>query len=113
MDYGLSEFDFWNMTLAEIVRHIESKQRIQKMEAKDKAMFDYVLADLIGKSISRIYSSSATYPTIDEVFPTLFEKEQIEEQKQMKKDELSAIRFRQFAESFNKKFNQEVDKEDG
>lgn len=103
LDYGISEFEFWNMTIAELVRAIESKKRIEKRQQQEKASFDYILADLIGRSISRIYSSAATMPDINTVYPSLFESEEIIEQKKAKQAELSAIRFRQFAHSYNSK----------
>lgn len=90
------------MTPAEIERLIESKARVKAKEDKEKASFDYILADLIGKSISRIYSSSAKLPEINEAYPSLFESEDIEEKKQERKDELSALRFKQFAQAYNK-----------
>ena len=96
------------MTIAELDRLIESKKRIQKREQQDKASFDYILADLIGRSIARLYSSSARMPEISAAYPTLFDSEEIQEKKQEKKDELSALRFKQFAQSYNKKFNKEV-----
>ena len=101
---GISEYDFWNFTLAELIRAVDSKKRIQKEEARNKANFDYLLADLIGRSVSRVYSSSATMPTIDAVYPSLFDSEEVQEIKQQKKDELSALRFKHFAESHNRKF---------
>ena len=92
------------MTLAELIRLIESKKRVQMIEAKDKAQFDYILADLIGRSIARVHSSANKYPGIAEAYPSLFNKEEIEEEVVKKKDELSALRFKQFTQSFNKKF---------
>lgn len=96
------------MTLAELTRAIDSKKRIQKHQAQEKACNDYILADLIGKSIARIYSSSAKMPEIAEAYPALFNTEYIEEQKTIKQDELSALRFKQYANFHNKKFNQGV-----
>ena len=111
LDYGISELDFWSMTLAELNRAVESKKRIQKIEAQEKAYYDYVLGDLIGRSIARIHSSSNRYPPIPEVYPNLFESEAVEEKIQEKKDELSVLRFKQFAQSYNAKYNKEVGKE--
>lgn len=104
LDVGMSEHEFWNMTLAEIDRYIESKKRVMKIEAQEKATYDYILGDLIGRSIARVYSSSAKYPEIYDVYPTVFDKEKIEEAKRERTMELSALRFKQFAESFNKQF---------
>lgn len=109
---GISEHDFWSMTLAELIRAVDSKKRIQKQQAQEKASLDYILADLIGRSISRIYSSANTVPSIAEVYPSLFDTEEIEEVAQAKKDEISALRFKQFAQSYNDKFKKEVGKED-
>lgn len=93
------------MTLAELTRAIESKKRVQKQEAQEKASMDYILADLIGRSIGRLYSSSASMPDISAVYPSLFDNQQIEEAKSAKKAELSAIRFKQFAKFHNNRFN--------
>jgi hypothetical protein len=92
------------MTLAELQRAIDSKLRVKKVEAQEKATYDYILADLIGRSISRVYSSSAKYPAISEVYPSLFDSEELQQKKQEKLQELSALRFKHFTENFNKRF---------
>lgn len=92
------------MTLAELVRLIESKKRTQEKQLKEKATFDYIHADLVGRSIARVYASSNKYPSIAEVYPSLFSQEEVEENVQAKKDELSVLRFKQFTQSFNAKF---------
>lgn len=98
------------MTIAELERLIESKKRVKAQKDKEKASFDYILADLIGRSVSRVYSSSNKYPEIHEVYPTLFDSEEIQEKKQEQLDELSALRFKQFAQAYSK--NKEVAKSD-
>lgn len=108
LDIGIKEQDFWNMTLAEFDRYLESYKRTQKRKAQEKATMDYVLGELIGRSIARIYSSSATYPEIAEIYPTLFDSQEIEQKKAEKKAELSALRFKQFANFHNSKINKEV-----
>ena len=106
LDFGIKEREFWDMTLAEVEREIQSKKRVQKIELQEKASFDYILADLFGRSMSRLYSSSATYPDIATMYPTLFDSQEIQEKKQEKKDELSVLRFKQFANSFNTRFEE-------
>lgn len=111
LDYGITEADFWEMTLAELERAISSKKRVKKQQDQERAAFDYILADLIGRSVARIYSSSAKLPEITEVYTTLFDNQGYQEKKQEQLEELSALRFRQFAQAYNKKFNKEVGKE--
>lgn len=111
LDYGISEWEFWDMTLAELERAIESKKRMMRLKEQERASYDYILADLIGRSVGRIYSDNAEYPPIYEAYPSLFDADQMQEQKQQKLDELSALRFKQFAASFNKKLNKEVAKD--
>lgn len=110
LDWGISEEEFWTMTLAELERLLESKKRNLVSQQKEKATYDYVLADLIGRSVSRIYNSTNTMPEISTVYPTLFDSKEIEEQKQAKLDEVSALRFKQFADSFNAKFEKKKEK---
>ena len=110
LDYGITEKDFWEMTLAELDRFIESKKRVELVRAQERACYDYILADLIGKSIGRLYSSSTKLPEIAEAYPSLFDSKEVEDQKQKKRDELSALRFKQFANFHNRKINKEVAK---
>lgn len=108
LDLDITERDFWDMTLIELERVMASKKRQLIQKQQETASFHYILADLIGKSVSRIYNSANTLPTIQEVYPTLFDSQEIEQKKIEKKAELSALRFKQFAQSYNKKFNKEV-----
>lgn len=107
----MTEQEFWESTLGELVRLFQSKQRIEKEQHQVRATFDYALADLIGRSVARIYNSANQMPDISEVFPTLFDNEEVKQKKQEKQVELSALRFKQFAQSFNQKFNEEVAKD--
>ena len=91
------------MTFGEVNRFIQAKTEAEKR----KAFYDYKLADLIGWSCARIQNSSNRMPTIEEAYPHLFYTEEKQEELQSKKDELSAIRFRLFADSYNKRYKEE------
>ena len=95
------------MTFAELERAFNSKARIAKIEQQKQASFNYILADLIGRSISRLYNSSNKMPTIAEVYPTLFDNEQIEQAAQQRKTDLSVLRLKQFAQFHNSKIKGE------
>ena len=101
------------MTPGEVNRHIESRNRLIKIEAQEKASYDYTLANLIVRGVSITVGSKINYPTIQEAYPGLFEdvvKEQ-EQKIQQRKIELSTLRFQQFAQSYNDRFkNKEVPK---
>lgn len=94
------------MTFAELERVIKSKQRVRKIQAQEKASFDYKLADLIGRSVARVYNSKNRIPDIAEAYPTLFDEKEIADKKRAAKAEISAQRFKQFADSYNKRFNE-------
>lgn len=112
LDAGITEADFWNMTLAELDRAMASKRRMLKAQAQEKASFDYLLADLIGKSIARLHSSANTMPEISEVYPSLFDSNEIKQKRQEQKAELSALRFKLFAKSYNDRFKEAAKKND-
>lgn len=109
LDFDISEFDFWNMTLAELDRLIHSKLRVKKIQDQERAGFDYILASLIGRHFARCYSSNVKIPEMSEAYAGLFDKEELQEKQQEQIDELSALRFKQFAQAYTK--NKEVGKE--
>ena len=114
LDWGISEEEFWNMTLSELQRNIASKKRVLIAKQREKASYDYILADMIGRSVARNYNNSPnTFPKINEMYPTLFDDEEIKEKEQEIIDELSIARFKAFANAFNNNFKEsEVEEED-
>lgn len=105
LDYGISEHDFWNMTLAELDRLFRSKRRIEKQKLQEKAFFDYQLANMIG--ICVMHDEKTKIPEIEEVYPTLFDAKKIQEERKLRKQQEAAMRFKQFASSFNQKIRKE------
>jgi hypothetical protein len=107
LDMGLTEWQFWDMTLAELNRYAESFKRQQKRKAEEKAIADYRLADLIGYSMARLYSNSAKYPEIYDVYPAIFDKAAIEEARTKEKSKKTNDWLMNFADSFNKSNSKE------
>lgn len=101
LDCGITELAYWEMTLAEVIRAIDSYKRRYRQQERQQAAYDYILADAIGKSVSRVYSSSNKMPELYELYPSLFESDEIKAQQQAKRDELSVLRFKQFAQAHN------------
>lgn len=100
------------MTIGELKRAVSSKLRVKKAEAREKASYDYTLAQIIGRACGIAFGTvKSEFPDIASVYPTLFDSEEIKRKKQEKQAELSALRFKQFAESFNQKFNKEGQKD--
>lgn len=111
LDYGITEEQFWDMTFAEIERAVNSKVRVLKLQAREKATYDYILAQLIAKGVGRALGDKSDYPTMEEAYPGVFD-EVVEERKakaQEQRMNLSALRFKQFAQSYNNNLkNKEV-----
>lgn len=109
---GISESEFWMMTIAELGRAIKSKSRVKEVEAKERASFDYILAQLIMKGTNIAFVGKGDFPKFEDVYSVLLSRDvdengqTIQEKRQNRKDELSALRFRQFAQSFNKRFKE-------
>lgn len=94
------------MTIAEIDRAAASYQRRFISNAKEKATFDYVLAQLIGFSVSRaVNGGDNDFPAIEEIYPTLF-KERAKATSEAKQEAIEtafAIHLKQFAKQHNNK----------
>lgn len=105
LDYGITELDFWEMTPAEVKRAVDSKVRVMKIQAQEKASYDYLQAQLIVKGVSIVLGSKESFPPIEEVYPSLFVEviEAQQEKIRQQKMNLSAARFKQFAQSYNSK----------
>lgn len=88
------------------------------MQAQEKASYDYILANLIGAYVAKVLDDKGgvTIPAIHEVYPWAYDdaeeaQKETEEKIQQRKDELSALRFKQFAQSYNNHLkNKEVPK---
>lgn len=106
LDYGISEKDFWEMTFAELDRVVASRRRMDKFRAKEQATYDYILAILMGRAFAASMDNKATFPEIHDVYPSLFDVKERELQKQELSNQLSALRFKQFAHSYNKKYKE-------
>lgn len=111
LDYGISEEQFWDMTFAEIQRAVNSAIRVRKLQHQEKATYDYILANLITKGVSKVLGDKSAYPTIEEAYPGIFDDLITEKQAKVEEQKmnLSALRFKQFAQSYNSHFkNKEV-----
>lgn len=108
LDLGLSEAEFWSMTFGELDRWSSSRGRQEKQKAKERATFDYALAFLIGRAFGA--SEEHPFPDLFDAYPELFsdEREKLLAEQEERNAQLSAIRFIQFAESFNSKFDEEA-----
>ena len=104
LDVGIPEREFWDMTISEISRALHSKRRVDSMRMKERALMDWHLSVLIAKGYHE-----AKIPAFDDEYSFLFEeeeKESLKEKEEAQRMEISAIRFKQFADSFNAKFKE-------
>lgn len=94
------------MTIAEVNRAVESYIRVTKSKAKEKATMDYIQAQLIIAGISRsLNGGKDDFPVIEEVYPSLFVEEL--QNREKLQQELSILRFKQYAEYHNNKIKTE------
>lgn len=76
---------------------------MKKEQEKERAQFDYILANLIGISVSRVHNKSNKMPEIEKVYPNLFDAERVQAKRK-------AAQFKKFAQALNKKFEEGGDK---
>lgn len=102
---GLSEFDFWEMTIGEVDRFIESYNWRKSQQEKQNAFLVYSTANLIGMKMADVLNGTNNMPEVYDVFPDIFPEEQAkrEEEEQNRKEEETRLKFLQFATHFNNK----------
>ena len=69
MSIGMREEEFYNSTLSQVTRYVESYNKLKENQMQEKAYFDYQLANLIGMSVARLLSKGAKYPTFEKAYP--------------------------------------------
>lgn len=100
---GISYFDFFKMTFAEVQLVIENQLTTRKREMQQKAAMAYTEASLIAMFISRLFSEKTKVLSLYDAFPDLFaDEKKAEEERRLKleKDNLMA-----FVQRHNKEFN--------
>ena len=103
MSIGMREEDFYNSTIKQITRYVESYNKQQENQLQEKAYFDYQLANLIGLSVARLLSKDAKFPTFEKAYPFINKdaKAEVDEDWEM---EVQHNKIREWAEQINKKF---------
>lgn len=106
---GIKELEFWEMTPAEVNRAIESNNKVEMINLQRKASYDYIQAQLIVKGVGIALGSKGTFPQITEAYPGIFDDmQQAQKEKiQKQKNELSTLRFLQFAQTHNIKYKKQ------
>ena len=92
------------MTLGEITGAIESHARRQERALQERAAMDYRLAELIGRSVSRLYGGK--YPDASEAYPGILEPAE----PQVQDWRIAKERLLQYSEAHNRKRHQGGDK---
>ncbi|MBB6622029.1 hypothetical protein H7E67_01165 [Clostridium gasigenes] len=82
LECGISSFLFWDMDYLEITETIKAYSRRKEKESREKAVFNYKLADLIGTSVKRILDEKQEMPPLWEVYPGMFEDYKAEHEEQ-------------------------------
>ena len=90
LEAGITEEFFWNSTYGEMLRYMTAYSNRLLRERQDRASFDYQLSNLIGISVSRLFSSDGHFPDLYEAYPTIFEKPSEAEESYAKAMELKA-----------------------
>ena len=79
LEAGITEEFFWKSTYGEMLRYMKAYSNRLLRERQDKASFDYQLSNLIGISVSRLFSSDSKFPEIYDAYPSIFEPPSEEE----------------------------------
>ena len=95
---GVSEADFWLMTIGEAARACDAYAD----RRKDQAYFAYTNAMAVGAFIASMFNKSQKTPTIEEIYPELFPKD--EEAQMEAQIDRSAANFMKFANAINERF---------
>ena len=111
LEAGMDENEFWDSTYREVLNYMRAYRERRELEFRDTITTNHILGDLIGISVSRLFSKDAKYPSVLEMFPKLFGEEGeklVKEQKEKELNERIKANMLAFGAAFSSK--QEVKK---
>ena len=85
--YGLTEEQFYHLTIGEIRRLAESYYLNQRERLKEQAEMDYIQARVIASNVSSILSDKNKPPLLEEVYGHLFTEDEIEKMKTSREEQ--------------------------
>ena len=88
------------MTVGEVVRAIDAYEAMRR----DRAYFAYTNAMTVGLFISAMFNSGRKPPTMQEIYPELFQGDDVEEQEQKQTTDASVANFMKLANAINERF---------
>ena len=83
LSFGMDVDTFYSMTITEIRTFIEGVQQRTEMERKDRAMFDYLLANLITTGTSIVLGAKTSFPSYDEYYGRALGEVESEEEEEL------------------------------
>lgn len=75
MRLGNDPLQFYDYTYGEVISLLKAQGERQIERNKEKAIFTYKLADLIGVAVAALFDKKNVFPPIEKVFPGMFEDE--------------------------------------
>lgn len=75
MHYGKSPLEFWDLTIAELIDIVTINQRKEHEEKKFMLSNIYTLGFLVRKAIGSSLSNEEKFPSIEELYPGVFDEE--------------------------------------
>lgn len=84
LQHGLTEEQFYSMTLGEIKRYGAAIEPMKRQHLQDQSLMDYIQAHLIALNVGKIISSKQEVPDREEIYSFLYTKEELQKLKEEK-----------------------------
>lgn len=81
IQFGLTEKQFYSMTLAEVIRFSESIEPQRIRQLKEQALMDYTHAELIALNVGCLLSKKAKVPMMEDVYAHLYTDDELQKMK--------------------------------
>lgn len=92
------------MSIGEVSRRVASYNRVKIDNMKEKASFDYLLANTIASLMGHVLGDKGEPPKIEDIYPTLFKEQKTEEEQVQETAKKDITKVLAFAAQFNKRF---------
>lgn len=106
LELGISEREFWQMTIGELARAMAAIKRRRRADQIERATFDFRQAQAVGHFFAATLNKKNKPPKIEDLYPELFDNDEFRAARDQRRAEAWAQQFKAFMTASDKRISE-------